>query len=153
MKTTRENKVKFVMCAGGGVGKLHVRRNHKNLGVDIHGLEWWRGFRKSTSAGHVSGLWPRVGRAVMCKCWALHWTMRRFWQNHAVGVVGFPRRPRKSITGVVCRGGPDRLGQVSDPSCGWGSWPTPQPGRTNVRDWPSGLSKRLQAGPQQTVAC
>ena len=27
-KNTRENKVEFVLCAGGGAGKLHIRKNH-----------------------------------------------------------------------------------------------------------------------------
>ena len=26
-KNTRENKVEFVLCAGGGAGKLHIRKN------------------------------------------------------------------------------------------------------------------------------
>ena len=27
-KNTRENKVEFVLCVGGGAGKLHIRKNH-----------------------------------------------------------------------------------------------------------------------------
>ena len=31
MKNTREDKVQFVVCAGDGAGKLHVRKNHIDM--------------------------------------------------------------------------------------------------------------------------
>ena len=73
-------------------------RTTRHVGVDVNELEWWRGPRKSTGAGNVSGRWLRVGRAVMCKCWALDQDMWYLVKNHEVGVEGVPRRPRSLMS-------------------------------------------------------
>ena len=110
-KNTREDKVKFVVCAGGEVGKLHVRKNHTTCWWDVNGLEW-RGPRKSTGAGNVSGRWLRVGRAVTCKCWTLDQDNVVFDE---VGVEGFPRRPQ--VHGLL-----GRPRQVGTSVRGWHKW-------------------------------
>ena len=163
-KNTRENKVEFVVCAGGGAGKLHIRKNHTTCWC---GRQWTQVVDGSPDIDRCRKCLrslPRGGRAVTCECWTLDWTLWRFWyKKHAVVLKGF----RGDLGPGCLLGRPQQVGTSFHLSgsrgapgwwdkC-WAKWikrlqVEKQPvGGTSARVWPRGLYKRLQVG--EATAC
>ena len=141
LKAVRETKVKFVLCADSGLGKLHIKKN---------GATCWCGRQWSKS---VSEECPEVDTCRKCLrslasswagrmwCWTLETTRQPKLMLTAVGQIvhGAPRGCEVDVSpteGQVAHVVPKR-------ACGWG---VPNSGAVVRRGWMLGCPRLLRYG-------